>query len=171
MTARVTRAELDKLALYADASAETPRSLGLDDVAGIVGDSAAVGLDDLAHATTLGDAAAVERCLNRLLGEGQAPVRLIRTLLNHVSRLHRMALQIERGGTVDRAIAGARPPIHFRRKAEVRTALRRWRGSGLQAARARLLRAELACKTTGQPDVLLCREAIFALCRHPASAG
>lgn len=164
----VTRAELDKLALYADASAETPRPLGFDDVAGIVGDSAAVGLDDLAHATTLGDAEAVERCLNRLLGEGQAPVRLIRTLLNHVSRLHRLALLVERGDPVDRAIAQARPPIHFRRKADVKAALRRWQGWALKAAQAKLLQAEMACKTTGQPDVLLCREAVFSLCRHPA---
>jgi DNA polymerase-3 subunit delta len=162
----VTRAELDKLALFADASSETPRSVGFDDVAGMVGDSAAVGLDDLAHATTLGDAKGVERCLGRLLGEGQAPVRLIRTLLNHVTRLRRLALQIERGEAVDRAIAQARPPIHFRRKGDVKQSLRRWNGQSLAAAQARLLSAEMACKTTGKPDRLLCREAIFSLCQH-----
>lgn len=108
----VTRSELDKLALFVDASPESPRSLGFDDVAGMIGDSAAVGLDDLAHATTLGDAGAVERCLNRLLGEGQAPVRLIRTLLNHVTRLKRLAFSTESGEPVDRAIGQARPPIH-----------------------------------------------------------
>ncbi|MDH3662280.1 MAG: DNA polymerase III subunit delta [Alphaproteobacteria bacterium] len=165
----VTRTELDKLALFADASAESPRALAFDDVACMIGDSAAVGLDDLAHATTLGDAQAVERCLNRLLGEGQAPVRLIRTLLNHITRLYRLALLVERGEPVERAIGQARPPIHFRRKADVKTALRRWNGRHLRAAQAKLLGAEMACKTTGRPDVLLCREAIFSLCRHSAS--
>ncbi|MGI9493955.1 MAG: DNA polymerase III subunit delta, partial [Geminicoccaceae bacterium] len=87
----VTRAELDKLALYVGPGAGSAgpdvggphagfMEIGLDVVAAVVGDSAAVGLDDLAHATTLGDDAHVQRCLNRLLGEGQAPVRLIRTL-------------------------------------------------------------------------------------------
>jgi len=167
----VTRTELDKLALYVDASVETPRKLGFDDVAGIIGDSAAVGLDDLAHATTLGDAKAVDRCLNRLLGEGQAPVRLIRTLLNHVTRLYRFALLIEGGESVDRAISQARPPIHFRRKTDVKMALRRWKGRQLAAAQARLMTAELACKTTGRPDMLLCREAIFSICQFATGSG
>ena len=167
----VTRAELDKLALFVDASAETPKTIGFDDVAGVVGDSAAVGLDDLAHATTLGNSKAVDRCLNRLLGEGQAPVRLIRTLLNHVTRLRRLALLIDRGETVDRAISQARPPIHFRRKADVKTSLRRWNGARLQSAQARLLSAEMACKTSGQPDALLCREALFSICQSAVPRG
>jgi DNA polymerase-3 subunit delta len=162
----VTRAELDKLSLYADASEKTPRALSFEDVACMIGDSAAVGLDDLAHAMTLGNAKAVERCLNRLLGEGQAPVRLIRTLLNHVTRLKRIAALIERGETADRAMGQARPPVHFRRKSDIRTALRRWDGPRLAAAQARLLATEMACKTTGRPDVLLCREAVFSLCRE-----
>ena len=162
----VTRTELDKLAVFADASPETPRTLGFDDVACMIGDSAAVGLDDLAHATTLGDSKAVERCLNRLLGEGQAPVRLIRTLLNHVTRLRRIALMIQRGESADRAIGQARPPIHFRRKTDVKLALRRWSGARLAAAQAKLMSAEIACKTTGRPDILLCREAVFSICRH-----
>lgn len=166
----VTRTELDKLALFADASPETPRTISFDDVACMIGDSAAVGLDDLAHATTLGDSKGVERCLNRLLGEGQAPVRLIRTLLNHVTRLRRLALLIERGEGVDRAIGQARPPIHFRRKGDVKTALRRWNGQRLQAAQATLIATELACKTTGRPDTLLCRETVFSICRNAAPA-
>lgn len=167
----VTRMELDKLALSVDATAETPRKIGFDDVAGMIGDSASVGLDDLVHAAALGNAKAVERCLNRLLGEGQAPVRLIRTLLNHVTRLKRLAFLVERGDSVDRAIGQARPPIHFRRKTEVKTTLRRWKGARLQAAQAKLLAAEMACKTTGRPDVLLCRDAIFSICREAAASG
>jgi DNA polymerase-3 subunit delta len=165
----VTRMELDKLALLVDASAETPRRVGFDDVAGTIGDSAAVGLDDLAHATTLGDARAVDRCLNRLLGEGQAPVRLIRTLLNHVTLMKRLALLVERGDSPDRAIAQARPPVHFRRKTDVKTALRRWSAARLTSAQARLITAEIGCKSSGRPDVLLCRDAVFSICREATS--
>lgn len=162
----VTRTELDKLALFVDASADAPKTVGIQDVAGMIGDSAAVGLDDLAHATTLGDVKSVERCLNRLLGEGQAPVRLIRTLLNHVTRLRRLALLVEQGATADRAIGQARPPIHFRRKGDVKMSLKRWNGADLASAQARLMDTEIACKTTGRPDLLLCREAVLSICRH-----
>ncbi|MGI9435639.1 MAG: DNA polymerase III subunit delta [Geminicoccaceae bacterium] len=160
----VTRAELDKLAIYVGRD-RRGKEIGLDEVAAVVGDSAAVGLDDLAHATTLGDVAMVERCLNRLLGEGQAPVRLIRTMINHVTRLRRLSLMIDQGDSIDRAIGKARPPIHFRRKGDVKSALRNWSGVGLGAAQARLLEAEIACKTTGRPSILLCRETIFTICQ------
>ena len=165
----VTRAELDKLALYVGPDDARASPIGLDVVGQVVGDSSAVGLDDLAHATTRGDAAQVERCLSRLLGEGQAPVRLIRTLLNHITRLRRLALSIERGDSADRAMSQVRPPIHFRRKADVKASLRHWSGRHLGAAQAKLLETELACKTTGQPDVLLCREAIFSICHHASA--
>ena len=161
----VTRAELDKLLLYVGPG-DDGAEIGLDTVAQVVGDSAAVGLDDLAHAATLGDEANVERCLNRLLGEGQAPVRLIRTLINHVTRLKRLALLMERGESVDRAIGQVRPPVHFRRKGDVKMSLRRWSGRSLTMAQAKLLETEIACKTTGRPDVLLCREAVFSICHH-----
>lgn len=161
----VTRAELDKLALYVAEDVDGVE-IDLSTVAQVVGDSAAVGLDDLAHATTLGDQGNVERCLNRLLGEGQAPVRLIRTLINHVTRLKRLALLMERGESADRAISQVRPPIHFRRKSDVKTSLRYWSGQTLGAALAKLLAVEIDCKSTGRPDVLLCREAIFSICQH-----
>ncbi|MGH6902760.1 MAG: DNA polymerase III subunit delta, partial [Geminicoccaceae bacterium] len=91
----VTRSELDKLALYLDAGGATatagPKPVSLDDVAAVVGDSAALGLDDLVHGVALGQLAATERCLERLLGEGQQPVRLVRAQANHFARLHRLA--------------------------------------------------------------------------------
>ena len=165
----VTRTELDKLALYL-ADGDAGRPVGLDEVAAVIGDSAAVGLDDLVHAVTLGDAARVERCLNRLFGEGQPSVRVLRALLNHVTRLRRMALAMERGESAERVINQARPPVHFRRKGEVRKALDCWSGPTLGAAQAKLLETEIACKTTGRPDVLLCREAVFSLCHRAAAA-
>jgi DNA polymerase III subunit delta len=164
----LTRMEIDKLALYMGAaagSAPEARRLALDDVLAMVGDGAALEIDDLVHAAALGDAVALERCLNRLLGEGQAPVRLVRSLANHVARLHRLALQAEREGSIDRVLDQTRPPIHFRRSDSFKAELRRWSSGALASALERLLEAEIACKTTGFPAALLCREAALAVCR------
>jgi DNA polymerase III subunit delta len=162
----VTRAELDKLALYLGAGGApadaAPRRVSLEDVAAVVGDSAALGLDDLVHAVALGQLAAVERCLDRLLGEGESPIRLVRAQANHFARLHRLAALIERGETPDQAIDRARPPIHFRRKASVRAELQRWSAAAAARVLARLLEAEIACKTTGWPARVLCQHALFA---------
>jgi DNA polymerase-3 subunit delta len=162
----VTRAELDKLALYLGAGADggAARRATLADVAAVIGDSAALGLDDLVHGVALGDMAALERCLERLLGEGEHPVRLVRAQANHFARLHRLAALVERGEPVERVIERARPPIHFRRRSSVGAELRLWPAARAARALTRLLEAEIACKTTGWPARVLCREALFAVC-------
>jgi len=170
----VTRAEIAKLALYLGVAPDGPtrgrRKVTLADVAPSVGDSAALGLDELADAASLGDLTRLERVLDRLLGEGQHPVRIVRALANHVVRLQRFALQVERGEAARRVVEQARPPIHFRRKDKVEAALRRWSAGRLGAALGRLIEAELACKTTGRPAELICREVALALARQ-AGAG
>jgi len=169
----VTRAELARLALYMDtaaADAPAPRRVTLEDVAAVIGDSAALGLDDLVDAAALGDAAQLERCLDRLLREGQPPVRLVRALANHLVRLHRFTLQLEAGESVDRVLGDARPGVHFRRRDKVRAALRRWSPGRVEAMLGTVLEAELGCKTTGRPAELICREAALAVCRAAARA-
>jgi DNA polymerase-3 subunit delta len=162
----VTRAELDKLALYLGGEhdgARGRRRATMEDVAAVVGDSAALGLDDLVHAAALGEMAALERCLERLLAEGEHPVRLVRAQANHFARLHRLAALVERGEGIERAIERARPPIHFRRRSSVQRELRLWSAAGAAAVLARLLEAEIACKTTGWPARALCRQTLFAI--------
>jgi DNA polymerase III subunit delta len=166
----VTRAELDKLALYLDDAADGgARRATLADVAAVVGDSAALGLDDLVHAVARGDLAAVQRCVERLLGTGEHPVRLVRAQANHFARLHRLAALLERGEPLERVIERARPPIHFRRRSSVGAELRQWSAARAARALTRLLEAEIACKTTGWPARVLCQEALFAVCAEAAA--
>ena len=160
----VTRSEIDKLALLLDDG--TGRSaVTLADAAAAVGDGAAVGLDDAVHAAASGEPGRLERALGRLLGEGQHPVRIVRALANHMARLHALGLEVAAGGkTPERAIEGAKPPIHFRRKDEVRAQLRRWPPEAALAALGELIEAEVRCKTTGLPAAAICRETAFSLC-------
>lgn len=162
----VTRAELQKLALYMDAAPGGPlRPVGLAEAAAVIGDSSALGIDDLVHATALGHPDQLEHCLERLLGQGEAPVRLLRATANHFARLHRFAAQTEQGASAEQLIARAMPPIHFRRRPDTQQALRLWSSVRLRRGLARLLAAEIACKTTGRPAALLCRSTLHDLCR------
>jgi DNA polymerase III subunit delta len=171
----VTRAELARLALYLQ-PAEVPGTevarhrVTLEEAVAVVGDTAALGLDDLVDAVALGEARQAMRCLERLLGEGQSPVRLVRSLANHFVRLQGLALEVERGTPAERAIERVRPAIHFRRRDKVRAALRRWPPARCGRALGRLLEAEIACKTTGSPDLLVCRQVALDLCRADGAA-
>jgi DNA polymerase-3 subunit delta len=165
----ITMSELAKLDLYlAPAAGErAPRPVSLQDVAAVVGDSAALGLDDLVHATALGQPVEVERAMGRLLAEGQSPVRLLRALANHFGRLYHIACLLEAGESAERVIEKARPPIPMRRRGSFRAALRRWPAAALARQSGRLLQAEIGCKTTGRPAAELCRAAALAACLAP----
>jgi DNA polymerase-3 subunit delta len=170
----VTRSELAKLALYCDEPARDPPApyrITLGTVAAVIGDSAALELDDLVHATTLGATGQVERCLDRLLGEGQAPVRLLRALANHLARLHQLARRIEHGEALEQVLERARPPIHFRRRSSFQAELRRWPAAAAAGALRDLLAAEIGCKTTGWPAAALCRRAALGLCLQARAAA
>jgi DNA polymerase-3 subunit delta len=163
----ITMSELAKLDLYLAAAAgdRTPRPVTLEDVAAVVGDSAALGLDDLVHATALGQPAVVERVLSRLLAEGQSPIRLLRSLANHFGRLYQLACAIEAGEPVDRVVEKARPPIIMRRRGHFKTELRRWRAAALADLTGRVLEAGVGGQATGMPDAELCRAAALRACR------
>lgn len=171
----VTRRELEKLVLYAagETAPQAPirQRIQLADVAAVIGDSSALGLDDLIDATSLGDLVQVERCLDRLLGEGQAPVRIVRALANHFVRLQRFALLAARGEAIERVVDQSRPQIHFRRRDKVKAALRRWSAPRAAGALERLLEAELMCKTTGYPAPLICRHVAMTLAREAGAAA
>jgi DNA polymerase-3 subunit delta len=155
----VTRAELDKLALYVGAGTEVT----LDDARACVGDMAEIGLDDLVRATATGDAAALERALARLAAEGVQPVGWLRAAQRHFQRLHVARALIDSGEDDTSAMARLRPPVFWKDEAPFRAALRRWSAPALARALRALLAAELLCKSTGQPADLIASDALLAL--------
>ena len=155
----LTRAELDKLTLYAGEGGR----IGLDDARAVIADSAALSLDDALLAGAEGDAAALDRALARVFQEGESPVTVIRALLRHLQRLHLLTLRVEGGESIDAAIRGARPPIFFKEQDSWRRQLQRWNEKRLRAALDRIAEAEFRMKLTGLPAETICREALFGL--------
>jgi DNA polymerase-3 subunit delta len=165
----LTRVEIEKLALYL---ADAPQArVTLADAAAVVGDSSALSLDDAVRAALLGEQAALDAALDRLLAEGEAPVRLLRTVASFLLRLLRLRADIAGGVPLEAAIKAARPPIHFSLEPLVRTALGRWHGEALIEGVAILQAAEIRCKSTGMPEALICRAALGQLGRLVPSLG
>jgi DNA polymerase-3 subunit delta len=155
----LTRAELEKLALYAGAGGR----IELADAQAVISDSAALSLDDAVLAAAEGDAAALDRALARVFQEGEAAVTIIRALLRHLHRLHVLAAQLAAGGSIDNVIRSARPPIFFKQQDSWRRQLQRWTEPRLREALDRVAVTEFSMKQTGLPAETLCREAMFAI--------
>lgn len=158
----LTRAELEKLALYAGEGGK----IGLDDARAVVADSAALSLDDAILAAAEGDAVALDRALGRVFQEGEAPVGAIRALLRHLQRLHLLAARVAGGVSPDEAIRAARPPIFFKEQDSWRRQLQRWGERRLRLALGRAAEAEFRMKQTGAPAETICRETLFAIARE-----
>lgn len=155
----LTRAELEKLALYAGDGGR----IELGDARLSIADSAALSSDDAVLAAAEGDVAALDRVLCRVFQEGGSPVSVIRATLRHLQRLHALAARVAAGEAVDSALRTARPPIFFKQQDSFRRQLSRWREPYLRRELDRLVDAEIQLKTTGIPAETVCRAALFAL--------
>lgn len=165
-----TRGEIEKLILYAGAGgSSTGGRLDLDAVRACVGDQASVSLDDALYAAALGDVAAADLAVERSFADGLQPVGLVRAVLLFFTRLHAGRGRMEAGASAQEAVKGMRPPVFWKREAEMVRAVSTWPVVRLSAAMAEARRAELACKRTGAPDELIARRLVMALARQGAA--
>jgi DNA polymerase-3 subunit delta len=162
-----TRAELEKLALYAGPAGR----VDMDAAMACTGDLSGLSLDDAMFAATLGDVATADRALELAIGEGAAPVQVLRSGIMHLQRLQRARLAMDEAGlSAGDAAKTLRPPLFYRRVPGFNRALGLWSSAGISAALAGLVDAERGCKRTGYPDQMLCRNAILVVARRAAVA-
>jgi DNA polymerase-3 subunit delta len=161
----LTRAELEKLTLYAGDGSH----IEVDDVRVAIGDSAALAMDDAVMAAAEGDAAGVDRVLDRVFQEGESAVSIVRAMLRHLQRLHVLAARLATGTTAAEVMRTARPPIFYRQQDGFKRQLALWSEAGLRAQLDRIAQAELQMKLTGLPADTICRDALLAVAQAARS--
>jgi DNA polymerase-3 subunit delta len=159
-----TRSEIDKLLLYK--ANDGTKTVSLADALAVLGDTAAVGIDDVIAATFDGELVALDRALDRVFAEGGNPVQLMRALQRHVDQLHLVAGHAAKDGNLDSAMFKARGlprggPVRQRFERHVRA----WTLTWLNRAVDRVLNAEIQCKTTGLPDEAIARRLCLELAK------
>ncbi|MBX9635713.1 MAG: DNA polymerase III subunit delta [Magnetospirillum sp.] len=158
---RLTRAELQKLALYMGG----PGRVRLEDALACIGDTASLSMDDLSLATAEGDHATAQRVLDRLFREGTHAVGVLRALSRHFQRLHLAAGLMAQGKSADQAMGALKPPVIFKAADRFRRQLSRWPADRVGRALELLIEAEADCKTTGMPAEEICSRAVMQLAR------
>jgi DNA polymerase-3 subunit delta len=149
-----SRAELDKLVTYMGEGGS--RTIRLEDVEALIGDSAERNQEDLVFAAASGQTLESQRVLDRLLREGSEPVGLLRALARHLQKLHLVKGQIAAGQSAEQAMNGLRPKLFFKRTDAFRRQVENWSLAKLAQAMDLAVTAELDCKTTGMPARALC---------------
>jgi DNA polymerase-3 subunit delta len=157
-----SRSEVDKLLLYKEGDGS--KTVALGDAIAVLGDTAAIGIDNVIAATFDGELIALDRALDRVFAEGGNPVQLVRALQRHADQLHLVAGHAAKGGNLEAAMFKARGlprggPVRQRFERHVRAWPLRRLSDALQA----ILKAELDCKSTGYPDEAIARRLCLAL--------
>jgi DNA polymerase-3 subunit delta len=135
----------------------------------VLGDTAAIGIDNVIAATFDGELIALDRALDRVFAEGGNPVQLVRALQRHADQLHLVAGHVANGSNLEAAMFKARGlprggPVRQRFERH----LRAWTLTRLSHVLDRLLDAEIQCKSTGLPDEAIARRICLGLAKAEA---
>lgn len=163
-----SRAEIDKLALYAAGQ----KRVRIDDVRAVIADASALVLDDIVDAAAAGEPQAALTALGKAYAAGTSPAAVLSAALRHIASLHRLRLAVDRGDSPARAVEGARPAIFFRRKPNFERALGRFDTPSLSRELVALSEASLNARKSAGLAAAIAERAILRLCygaRQPAA--
>jgi DNA polymerase-3 subunit delta len=160
---RLMRRELEKLALYVDATAAQPKTLTLDDLAAVGASVDDADFAPLVEAVAGGRAPLADRQIAKLSGQGIAGIAQIRAVARRLWLLAELRAAVDGGASPQAAVEGARPPIFWKEKERVAAQLQRWREPMLRHALDRLLVAEREIKKSGTAGDVLAAQALLAI--------
>lgn len=117
---QASRNEVRKLALYAHGKG----NVMLDDISAVITDASALALDPMIDNAFAGRAADFEVHFSKAIAGGTTPNAIMFAAQRQAALLHKAALQVESGQSVESAYGRAIPRWHFSREGLVQTALR-----------------------------------------------
>jgi len=138
--------EIDKLVMRRGGG-----EIGLDDIEGNLSDNARFNVFGLADASLRGEAAAVDRILDSLRGEGVEPVLILWALVREIRELAQLARLVAAGQPAARAMDARR--VWAKRKPLVGAALKRLPPDAWQSLLQRAARADRILKGRGAGDI------------------
>jgi DNA polymerase-3 subunit delta len=159
----VLRSEIQKLALYLNATPEAPRPLESADLAAIGADLGDAELSALVEAVAGGRPDLADRQITRLAQANIPGITQLRALARRFWLLLELRALVDGGASPPAVVDGARPPVFWKEKATVAAQVGRWRTPQLRAVLSRLLETERAIKRSGTAGDVLATQAMLGI--------
>ncbi len=157
----LSRAEIDKLALYAHGKAVIDES----DVEAAVGDAAEQTLDRIVLAVGAGQVGTALGECDRSVAAGDSPQLVIAALQRHFLRLHRIRAAFDGGRSMDDVMRSLRPPPHFKQRDALEQQGRNWSLPKLATALTRIAEAAKAARLNSAMEGTLAENLLLDLGR------
>lgn len=167
---RLAQSEIDKLALYLDASPQSPRRADAAALDAIAAPCEEDGFGPLVNAVLGGNTAVLGSELARLRLLSLNPVGVLLAFERRAAQLARIAAQLGPRGRfedLDRG-AKARLGIFFREERDIRAQAAIWRGNRLDRLTLRLVDLHRALLTHSQASELLLSQGLAGIAREAA---
>jgi DNA polymerase-3 subunit delta len=158
--------ELQKLALYIDASPHTPKELEHDAVDAVGTDTAEGDVMRLADLALSGDLAGLSEELGRLLPGGTDAIPIVRSLQRRLLMLAPARARIERGETPDGVMTSMGKALFWKDKAAFKSMLASWNAEGLARVAERTGRLERSLIFNSAPQQESLGEELLAIARE-----
>lgn len=162
----LARMEVEKIALYLDASPENPQAPEADILHLLGAENDEEDINLLIHAALNGDAARLAQELAAARALGISEIGLIRIMLRHLVKLAELRGKADQGGNID-SIAG-HPSVFFKEREHFKRQMRIWSSAHIARLIERVLQLEIAMKSSGQPDQVLLEEELLLIARKAA---
>lgn len=170
---RVARSEVTKLALYLDASAETPRPVAQADLDAIGASTEDDGFGALVDAILGGKRDAIAPELRRMREQGMNPVGLLLAFERRAAQLAGLAARLGNSGDVSAFLkveAGARR-IFWKDQSALTVQLKIWRGKRLERLVARLISLHQSLLGNSHDAEMLLSHGLLTIARIAGAAS
>ena len=157
--------ELQKLALFIDASPQTPKELDGSAIDAVGADSGEGNFLRLADLALSGDMDELADELARLPAGGSEAIPVVRSLHRRLLMLAPARARVERGETVDAVLTSLGRAVNFREKGKVRRMLDKWSAANLATVAQRAGELERSLIFSPAPDRESLGEELLAIAR------
>ena len=164
---RMARAEIDKLALYLDATPQAPRTADAQALDAIGAKNEDDGFAAVVNCVLGGDLGRLSGELSRVREMSLNPVGLLLAFERRAAQLAQLAARLGPRGDVQRFVEGERQArrIFFRDAADLAVQLGRWRGRRLERLIARLVALHRELLANSQSAELLLAQGLSEIAR------
>lgn len=162
--------ELQKLALYLDASPQTPKELDHSAIDDVGADNAEGDFQRLSDLALAGDLDELAEELARLPAGVSEGIPIIRSLQRRLLMLAPLRARVERGERADAVLTSLGRSLFFKDKPKVQRMLGKWSAEGLATVAERAGKLERALMFTDAPEREAVGEELLAIARKARSS-
>ncbi len=162
----VLASEIEKLALYADATPEQPREASHAMLDAIGADNGEADVTRFVDAVLGGNEALLDAEITRLVEEGREGVGLIRSLLPQLVQLAAIRTEIDRGASPAQAVERAGRAIFWKQKEKMASYAARWPSARIARAIERVSAVGRDIMRATGPGPIAVEEELFTIARQ-----